>query len=164
MPRRAARRIVLVIMLVFYFIVPASEPAWFGWSSTSWAFHLYAVIIWNIALLIHVFWLNRKPFFSYFSKIPPLSLQGLRQIVIWLLTIFLAGAWVGGALVESVTVLRTGYLWWCFVYWMILIGHIWLNRRALYSQFGKRAATRIFFLCCTACVAYAVGSFIETVS
>ena len=162
MSKRAARRIVLVTLLVFFFIVPASEPSWFGWSSTSQAFHLYAVIIWNVAILIHVFWLNRKLLFLYFRRIPCLSSQGLRQIVILLLIILLAGAWIGGILVQSMTALRTGYSWWCFVYWMTLIGHIWLNRRALRSQLGRRTATGVFLLCCAAVVAYAVGSFIST--
>ena len=162
MSRRATRRIVLVILLVFFFIVPASEPSWFGWSSASRTFHLYAVILWNAAILIHVFWLNRKPLFFYFRKIPCLSSQGLRQIVILLLTVLLIGAWVGGVLVQSLTALRTGYLWWCSVYWMMLIGHIWLNRRALRSQLGKRAATSVFLLCCAAGVAYVAGSFIIT--
>ncbi len=162
MSRRAARRIVLVILLVFFFIVPAAEPCWFGWSSASRTFHLYAVIIWNAAILVHVFWLNRKLLFSYFSRVSRLSSQNLRQIVILLLTIFLVGAWVGGFLAQSMTALRTGYLWWCSVYWVILIVHIWLNRRPLRSQFGKRTATSVFFLCCAAAIACAAGSFIAT--
>ena len=162
MSRRDARRIVLIALLVFFFIVPASEPSWFGWSSASRAFHLSAVIIWNVAILVHVFWLNRKPFFSYFRRIPRLSSRSLRQIVILLLTVFLIGAWIGGILVQSMTALRTGYLRWCSVYWMILIGHIWLNRSSLQSQLGKRTATSIFPLCCAASIAYAAGSFIIT--
>ncbi len=162
MSKRAARRVVLVILLVFFFIVPASEPSWFGWSSVSRTFHLYVVILWNTAILIHVFWLNRKPLFFYFRRIPHPCSQGLRQIVILLLIIFLIGAWVGGVLVQSMTALRTGYLWWCSVYWMILIGHIRLNCNSLGSQLGKRAATSVFLLCCAAGVAYVAGSFIIT--
>ncbi len=158
MSRRDARRTVLIVLLVFFFIVPASEPSWFGWSSTSQAFHLYAIIIWNVAILVHVFWLNRKPFFSYLRRVPRLSSRSLRQIVILLLAVFLIGAWIGGILVQSTTVLRTGYLWWCSVYWMILIGHLWLNRSSLRAQLGKRTATSVFLLCCAAGVAYAVGS------
>jgi len=162
MSRRDARGIVLIILLVFFFIVPVSEPSWFGWSSASRAFHLYAVIIWNVAILVHVFWLNRKPFFSYFRRVSRLSSRSLRQIVILLLAVFLVGAWIGGILVQSMIALRTGYLWWCSVYWMILIGHIWLNRSSLRAQLGKRTATSVFLLCCTAGVAYAVASFVIT--
>jgi len=50
--------------------------------------------------------------------------------------------------------------WWVIVFVLLLILHIWLNRRALSSYFGRRWSTAIFALCCAAFASLIVGGLV----
>jgi len=141
MSQRVARRIV-VITLILSFILLGLPARWVGKTVANIFF--YVAIPWNVAILIHLFWLNRKPLFSHFKKVPELSRRGVMQIVVFLLVIFWMGSVSMGTLGGSATV-RLIFNWWRTIFGAIIIGHVWLKRRALFSHLGGQKPAMIAF-------------------
>ena len=140
--QRVARRIV-VIILILSFILLGLPARWFSKRVADIFF--YAAIPWNVAILIHLFWLNRKPLFFHFRKVPKFSRQSVMQILVFLLVIFWLGAVCMGILGGSATV-RIVFNWWRAIFGAIIIGHIWLRRRALFAHFGGQMLGMIAFI------------------
>jgi len=116
----------------------------------------YGIIIWSLAVLVHVLWINRKLFLSYFTRAPDLSRRGQLQIVVLLLAVFQVGLLVFNFGMKWSSTL----FWWVVVFVLLLIVHIWLNRRALSSYFGRRWSIAILGLCCAAFASLVIGGLV----
>jgi len=148
MSKRMSRRILVVALIVFFIAMAILDQRNWWWAAGSHipvvtTLHLYVGLLFAVPILLHVFWLNRKPFFSFFSRTPNLSGRGIRQMVVLLLTLLFLGITV----TESLQVpLEPWWRWWFFAWIAAALGHMWLNRRALFSHIGRRFTVASFAL------------------
>ena len=101
---------------------------------------LACFLIWALLLLVHIFWFNRKSVFSYFSSRPRVSRKGVRQILA-----FILAACMIGLVAMSMPVLNVGIalpgtvtVWLPLILAVVILGHIWINRRPFFYYLGKR--------------------------
>lgn len=106
--------------------------------------------IWISLLLVHIFWLNRKAVFSYFSTKPRASRRGLRQFV----TFALAGCMVG-IIIMNMPILKSNIafpeglvIWLPLILAAVILGHIWLNRKPFFHHLGKRLGLAAWLFGC----------------
>jgi len=142
------RRILVFALIVFFIAGAVVDQRYWWWADGGHipvvvVTHMFIVSLWMVAILLHVFWLNRKPFFSFFKRAPDLSARGVIQIIVLLLTLLFLVVAVREPLVmvirKSLYVpLEPWGRWWYSAWAAALIGHIWLNRKALFSHFGQR--------------------------
>ena len=142
--RRSMTIAEFIFFLGFLGLAIPREPAIWGY------LQLACLLIWVLLLLIHIFWFNRKPVFSYFSTIPRMSRRGLRQFIAFIL----AGCMVG-IVVMSMPVLKsniglpeTVVVWLPLVLAVVVLGHIWLNRKPFFYYLGNRTGLAAWLLGC----------------
>jgi len=154
MTRQRVRKAIIIALVVLLFTPKMLDPT-SGLAANPMAndFVFYSILIWSVAVLVHVFWMNRKLFLSYFAKVPNLSRRGQLQIVVLSLTVFQIGLLVLNFGMEWSTVV----FWWVIVFVLLLIVHIWLNRKVLSSYFGRRWSMAIFALCCLGFASLIIG-------
>ena len=140
MSKRMSRRILVIILIVFFIAMAVLDQRNWWWAADSHipivaAMHMYIGALFAVPILLHVFWLNRKPFFSFFKRAPNLSDRGVIQIIVLLLTLL----FIGITITESLHVsLEPWWRWWYSAWIAAAIGHMWLNRKALFSYIGQR--------------------------
>ena len=157
MTSRRVRKATIIALVVLLFTPKMLDPT-SGLAANPMAdeFVFYSILLWSVAVLVHVLWMNRKLFLSYFTRIPNLSRRGQLQTVALLLVVFQVGLLVLNFGMEWSSVV----FWWVIVFVLLLILHIWLNRRALSSFFGRRWSAAIFALCCAAFASLIVGGLV----
>jgi len=157
MTSRRVRKAIIIALVVLLFTPKMLDPT-SGLAANPMAdeFVFYSILLWSVAVLVHVLWMNRKLFLSYFTRIPNPSRRGQLQIVALLLVVFQVGLLVLNFGMEWSSVV----FWWVIVFVLLLILHIWLNRRALSSFFGRRWSTAIFALCCAAFASLIIGGLV----
>jgi len=111
---------------------------------------LACLSIWVLLLLVHIFWLNRKTVFSYFSTKPIASKRGLRQFV----TFALAGCMVG-IVIMNMPILKSNInfpevlvIWLPLILAAVILGHIWLNRKPFFHHLGKKLGLAAWLFGC----------------
>ena len=134
------RRILAITLLVFFIAIFVSDQRMWWWMTGSHIpvmteIHYCIAYVWGVVILFHVFWLNRKPYFSFFKRAPDLSSRGVIQIIALLLTLLLLGITVKESLYLQ---LEPWWEWWNTAWAAALIYHMWLNRKALFSHIGQR--------------------------
>jgi hypothetical protein len=92
MSKRMSRRILVITLIVFLIAVAVLDQRYWWWAAGNHipvvtAIHMFMAFLWMVLILLHVFWLNRKPFFSFFNRAPNLSDRGVIQIIVLLLTL-----------------------------------------------------------------------------
>ena len=121
-----------------------------------WGYLQFACLsIWVLLLLVHIFWLNRKAVFSYFSTKPIASKRGLRQFV----TFTLAGCMVGIVII-NMPILKSNIafpevlvIWLPMILAAVILGHIWLNRKPFFHHLGKKLGlAALLFGCLVFCL------------
>jgi len=118
---------------------------------TLWSYlQLACLSIWVLLLLVHIFWLNRKAVFSYFSTKPIASKRGLRQFV----TFALAGCMLG-IVIMNMPILKSNInfpevlvIWLPLILAAVILGHIWLNRKPFFYHLGKKLGLAAWLLGC----------------
>jgi hypothetical protein len=178
MSKRMSRRILVITLIVLLIFLVVSDQRFWWWAADSHipvltAIHLYmAAPLW-MGVLLHVFWLNRKPFFSFFKRAPNLSDRGVMQIIVLLLILLFLGVAVIESHMETgkpipgteslYMLLEPWWRWWFSACWAALIYHMWLNRKALFSHIGQRLTIAILALLSLAVILLDLTSaFVET--
>jgi len=116
-----------------------------------WSYlQLACLSIWVFLLLFHIFWLNRKAVFSYFSTKPRASRRGLRQFV----TFALAGCMVG-TIIMNMPILKSNIAfpevlvtWLPLILAAVILGHIRLNRKPFFHYLGKKLGLATWLFRC----------------
>ena len=116
-----------------------------------WSYlQLACLSIWVLLLLVHIFWLNRKAVFSYFSTKPRASRRGLRQLV----TFALAGCMVG-IIIMNMPILKSNIafpqvlvIWLPLILTAVILGHIWLNRKPFFHHLGNKLGLAAWLFGC----------------
>jgi hypothetical protein len=79
-------RILVITLIVFLIAVAVLDQRYWWWAAGSnipivTAIHMFMAPLWMVAILLHVFWLNRKAFFSFFKRAPNLSDRGVTGLI-----------------------------------------------------------------------------------
>ncbi len=157
MTKQRTKKAIVIALVVLLFTPKMLDPT-SGLAANPVAkdFAFYSILIWSVAVLVHILWMNRKLFLSYFTRVPDLSRRGQLQIVVLLLVVFQVGLLVlNFGMKWSATL-----FWWVIAFVLLLIVHIWLNRKALSSYFGWRWSMAIFALCCLGFASLVIGGLV----
>jgi len=142
------RRSIIISEFIFFLgflglAVPLKHALW-GY------LQIACLSIWVLLLLVHIFWLNRKAVFSYFSTKPRASRRGLRQFI----TFALAGCMVG-IIIMNTPILKSNIafpavlvIWLPLILAAVILGHIWLNRKPFLHYLGKRLGLAAWLFGC----------------
>ena len=178
MSKRMSRRILVITLTVSFIAVAVTDQRYWWWSAGSHipvmtAIHLGVGSLWPVAILLHVFWLNRKPFFSFFKRPPNLSDRGVMQIIVFVLTLLFLGVIVVESNMELgipipgteslYNLMEPWWRWWFSAWGAAIIGHAWLNRKALFSHIGRRfTIASLALLSLTVILLILFSAFVDT--
>jgi hypothetical protein len=160
MSASSVRRILVISLILLWIAVGALDQRNWWWAgnpiplitTVKW----FVVSLFMVVILLHVFWLNRKPYFSFFKRLPNLSARGARQLVVLLLTVFALGIMLVEADGQTP---EPWWRWWYFGWTAAAVSHMWLNRKALFSYLGQRLTiTSIALLLALICLQATAGS------
>ncbi len=153
------RRILAISLIIFWLAVGALDQRNWWWAGSPipaiTTIKWYVVSLFAVIILLHVFWLNRRPYFSFFKRTPNLSARGKRQLVVLILTVFALGIMIVEADGQTP---EPWWRWWYFGWTAGAIVHMWLNRKALFSHLGRKfTVAGIVLLSALVCVQAAAG-------
>jgi hypothetical protein len=139
MTRSPTRLIFVIGLIIFWLAVGGLDQRNWWWTAGSpiamvTTIKWYVVSLFALIIILHVFWLNRKPYFSFFRRVPNLSARGRRQYVVLIFTIFALGIMLVEADGQTP---EPWWRWWYFGWTAAAVVHMWFNRKSLFSYLGR---------------------------